>query len=244
MPKKVGGARWSGKKTRLGSDSEDEEAEPPHQQQQCEEVSAAAPPAGQVITKSGIVIIMPGPREQQQQQQKTGDRPLSTTKTKTKKRKGNEQLEANAVQQVAAVEQKLNTKQQKQRQQQEVVKSSRVKQKHQQQSSPHCHGDQGQLQFVNEAQQAIKQAAADPAAGICSKKGVKWAKLAAKILEGAPRKRMKVRKLHAKIVAAAGYDVEAPGVDTEQLFQHMLRKLKRAEGLAVCEKYVGLSAAP
>lgn len=240
MPKKVGGARWTGKKTRLGSDSEDEETEPPRQQQQCEEVSAAAPPAGQVITKSGIVIIMPGPREQQQQQ-KTGDRPLSTTKTKTKKRKGNEQLEANAVQQAAAVEQKLNTKQQKQ---QEVAKSSRVKQKHQQQPSPHCHGDQGQLHLLNKAQQAIKQAAADTAAGTCSKKGVKWAKLAAKILEGAPRKRMKVRKLHAKIVAAAGYDVEAPGVDTEQLFQHMLRKLKRAEGLAVCEKYVGLSAAP
>jgi hypothetical protein len=43
-------------------------------------------------------------------------------------------------------------------------------------------------------------------------------------------------------VAAAGYDVEGPGVDTERLSAHMLRKLKKAEGLAVCEKYVGLAA--
>ncbi|WIA30876.1 hypothetical protein OEZ86_000931 [Tetradesmus obliquus] len=63
----------------------------------------------------------------------------------------------------------------------------------------------------------------------------------AKILEGAPKKRMRVQKLHRKVVAAAGYDVEAPGVDTEQLFAQMLRKLKKAEGLAVCEKYVGLA---
>jgi len=96
---------------------------------------------------------------------------------------------------------------------------------------------------VVQAQQTVTPAAAGAAAGSSSKRGVKWAKLAAEVLEGAPRKRMKVRKLHAKIVAAAGYDVEAPGVDTEQLFQHMLRKLRRAEGLAVCEKYVGLSAA-
>eukprot|EP00775_Hariotina_reticulata_P012820 gene12820-12947_t len=37
---------------------------------------------------------------------------------------------------------------------------------------------------------------------------------------------------------------KAPGVDTEQLFQQVLKKLRKAEGLAVCDKYVGLSAAP
>uniref|UniRef100_A0A383V8E5 G-patch domain-containing protein n=1 Tax=Tetradesmus obliquus TaxID=3088 RepID=A0A383V8E5_TETOB len=249
MPKKVAGTRWQGKKTRLGSDSEDEAEEEQQQQQEGDAAAgeaaaaAAAAAAARTYVKNGITIVMPvkrGQQQQQQQQQQQGEAAASGKEQKKDK--------------------KQKQSKQQQQQQEDAAGSSKPKREKKQKQEEAAAAAVGSSK--KRKQQQADEAAAAAAAGSSQKKSkkakqeqqqqrqqqqqqqvpqVKWAKLAAKILEGAPKKRMRVQKLHRKVVAAAGYDVEAPGVDTEQLFAQMLRKLKKAEGLAVCEKYVGLA---
>ena len=73
---------------------------------------------------------------------------------------------------------------------------------------------------------------------------MKWGKLAQKILEGAPKRRMKLQKLHRQVLKAAGLVAEeGPGSSTQEaelLMQKMLAKLRKSGSFAVCEKYVGL----
>ena len=71
---------------------------------------------------------------------------------------------------------------------------------------------------------------------------VKWAKVAAKLLQSAPKRRMRVAQLHAQALAEAGL---APGsvapAEADAAVQRMLRKLRKAGSFAVCDKYVRLS---
>lgn len=218
MPKKVAGARWQGKKTKLGSDDEDEQQQQQEEevvQQQAEQQDAPSVADGrEVFTRNGITIAMPVKKVQQQQhqeqQQQQDSEQQHASKTKSGKRKRNKDADAGVQGATAAA---ADT----------AVAASKS-------SSKQSKG--------SKQQQPGPSAKETAAAGL---QKVKWAKLAAKILEGAPKKRMQVQKLHKKVLVAAGFDVHAPGVDTEALYQQMMKKLKKSEGLKMCDKYVAMA---
>ncbi|WIA10963.1 hypothetical protein OEZ85_011126 [Tetradesmus obliquus] len=248
MPKKVAGTRWQGKKTQLGSDSEDE-AEEEQQQQEGDAAAGeaaaatAAAAAARTYVKNGITIVMPVKRGQQgQQQQQQGEAAAAAggkEQKMDKKQKQSKQQQQQLQQDAAGSSKPKREKKQKQEEAAAAAVGSSKKRKQQQAVEAAAAAAGGSSQKKSKKAKQEQQQQPQPQQQQVPQ--VKWAKLAAKILEGAPKKRMRVQKLHREVVAAAGYDVEAPGVDTEQLFAQMLRKLKKAEGLAVCEKYVGLA---
>ncbi|GAB4821901.1 hypothetical protein N2152v2_008947 [Parachlorella kessleri] len=72
MPKKVAGTRWAGKKTRLGSDSEDESEGDREQRQQQQQqaapegaVEGGKPWPGEIHLGSGVVIVIPPSKREQ-----------------------------------------------------------------------------------------------------------------------------------------------------------------------------------
>jgi Pin2-interacting protein X1 len=226
MPKKVAGARWQGTKTKLGSDDEEDEQQAPQQQQQQHEaavdsIAAAAAASGrEQYVKNGILIVLPVKKQPAQQQQ---EQQQEDGKQGKKDKKFKKQKESAAV---------------KQQQEQPAAAGRKRKQQGQayEQAAPQASSRKAQ-KTVAVAVAAVAAAAEQP------QKSVKWVKLAAKVLEGAPKRRMRIQKLHKQVVAAAGFDVDAPGIDAEALYQQMLKKLRKAEGLQVCEKYVGLAQA-
>jgi len=60
MPKKVAGARWEGKKKKLGSDSEDSVSEGEQEQREAKEAAALEKKEAEEEEARGVVVVLPG----------------------------------------------------------------------------------------------------------------------------------------------------------------------------------------
>ncbi|KAG7669838.1 hypothetical protein Ndes2437B_g06027 [Nannochloris sp. 'desiccata'] len=60
MPKKVAGARWEGKKKKLGSDSEDSESESEQERREAKEAAALEKKEAEEEEIRGVVVVLPG----------------------------------------------------------------------------------------------------------------------------------------------------------------------------------------
>jgi hypothetical protein len=239
MPKKVAGTRWAGKKTIL-ADSADEAEEQQQQeggnldaelqqeqlQQQQEDdryVTYVRNGITIVMPKSKVVGVITGQEGQQQQ-----------SKLEQCGRQGGSG--ANEQQQQQKQEGKKSKKRKGEAQEVSAAGAFQAGQK------PKKKKEKAIAAAAEKASPVV--AAADGDGGSTGLAKVKWSKLAQKILEGAPKRRMKLQKLHQQVLKVSGLvgpEAGVQGPEAEALMHKMLGKLRKAEGFAVCEKYVRLS---
>ena len=180
MPKKVAGARWEGKKTKLGSDSEDEEeAEAEAEQQQGQQQAGAgveAPAPGEVHLGNGVVIVLP-PSKQALLAELLGQ-------------------PASGCGEPAAEQGQAGQQQQQQGQQAKKSKGKGAKKQQQQQEGG------GAAAEAAPPAPAAQQAAAAPGGDALS--GLKWRKLVLAQLKASGKGKLSVGKLSRAIVKARG----------------------------------------
>eukprot|EP00877_Chromochloris_zofingiensis_P012765 jgi/Chrzof1/7742/Cz02g35040.t1 len=204
MPKKVGGVRWAGTKTKL-VDSDEEGGDNSQQQQQQQQAMAnkAVQASEGQQEGTGIVIVMP--KKVRVQQADTSSVPAAVQQGGGKS--CGQQLPGSC-----------------------MAGQSGTKGRSKKQTSKQ-NGQQPTMEAV------VKQPAACASVAVSGKK-VKWSKLAVKILESAPKRRMRVQKLHQRILEDTGL-ADAVEDSCSQL-QCMLKRLRKAGGFEVLDKHIKL----